>query len=150
MKKSKNKTDFFEKIFKNFIINSTLYINKCEELNFCEIECQKKERRIETLKKNLNSEKKSRFKAILSGQNVVREKVEENLNLREELKKLKDEILILTESNNTLIEKLNSSEEKLVSLQRANEFLRNNRRSPSLEELKNYEENRKKLLKQEK
>lgn len=146
MEKSKFKK-FVEKRFENFIINSDQFQEAQKERDNFDTECGKKQRKIEKLQDELRFKEKEKQELVLSGQAVVEEKTETIKILKAEVEKLKSELRKKETQRRKTAGKIGGLRKKISKLEEVNKFLKENRRSPSLEELKDYEQRRKKLLK---
>lgn len=86
-------------------------------------------------------ETKETYEKELNALKVNHEKEIDKLKLK--LQREKEEKTALASSKGGLVSKVNRQDKKIKKLESQIEFLKNNRRSPSLEELKSYTEGRK-------
>ena len=142
-----------ERILHNFIINTEIFKDVKEEKDNYDCECGKKQRTIEKLQHDLKLKEQEKQECILSGQTVIEEKTNQ-------IKSLKKDISLLESKLNTKEKqrrkaagsvggckiKIKKLEEEIKNLNERIEFLKTNRRAPSIEELKDYKYKRKKSV----
>ena len=143
--------EFIENIFENFIKSSTFYKELEKESESYNVECSKKEARIQQLRENAKQCIAEKQENILAGQGIIEEKISKIKGLEKEVNDLKDKLQEkelqrrkLAGSVGGYKTKVKRLEEEIESLNERIDFLKNNRRAPSIEELKDYEYRRKK------
>ena len=146
-----NMKKIIKSLLDEFIKNSEIYKDAVEEAESYDIECGKKQRRIEKLQSDLKFKEKEKQELVLSGQTVIEEKTETIKNLKVEIERLETKLKEkeaerrkAVSSIGGLKTKIVNRDKKIKKLEDTNDFLRNHRRAPNLEELKDYQLRRKK------
>lgn len=135
---------FIEWILDGFIKKSTVYTELEEERNNFDAECGKKQRKIEKLQHDLKLKEQEKQELILSGQSVIEEKTETIKNLKAKIEKLEAKLKEKEAGRRKAVSSIGGLKKEINKLKEANNFLRNHRRAPSSEELKDYQYRRKK------
>lgn len=135
-----------EKIIKSTKIYKELQLES-ESYN---LECQRKEDRIIKLKQKVKEVIEEKQECILSGQTVIEGKIEEIKNLRITILSLEQRLEEKERQRRKVAgsiggykSALRKRDTKIADLNKTIEFLKSNRRSPNIEELKDYEFKRK-------
>lgn len=143
--------EFIECLLDGFIRNSTVYTDLEKERNDFDAECGKKQRKIESLQKDLKFKEKEKQELVLSGQTVIEEKTETIKNLKTEIERLENKLKEKEIERRKVAGRIGGLKTKIVNrnkrikeLEDTNNFLRNHRRAPTIEELKDYQLRRKK------
>lgn len=143
--------EFLEEILENFIKSTEIYKNLEKEAESYNIECSKKEAKIQQLRKDAKRCITEKQECILSGQGIIEEKISKIKWLEKEIDDLKDKLQEKEQQRRKLAgsvggykTKIKRQEEEIENLNERIDFLKNNRRAPNIEELKDYEYRRKK------
>ena len=142
-----------EMIFESFIRTSTIFKKLEEESDSYNTECRKKEERIKKLKDEIKKCVTEKQECILSGQAVIEEKVNQIKNLQKNILQLETKIQLKEQQRRKAVgsiggckTKISNLEKEIKNLNERIDFLKNNRRAPSIEELKDYDFKRKKSV----
>ena len=143
--------EFIESLFENFIKTSSFYKEIEKEAENYNAECSRKENKIQQLRKDAKQCIAEKQECILSGQGIIEEKISEIKRLKEENAGLKDRLQEKEKQRRKAVSsvggykaKVTRLEEEIKNLNERIDFLKHNRRAPSIEELKDYEYRRKK------
>ena len=143
--------EFIESVLENFIKSSSFYKEIEKEAENYNAECSKKETKIQQLRKDAKQCIVEKQECILSGQGIIEEKISEIKGLKKENADLKDRLQEKEKQRRKAVgsvggykTKVARLEEEIENLNERIEFLKHNRRAPSIEELKDYEYRRKK------
>lgn len=143
--------EFIEELLERFIKSTEIYKNLEKEAESFNVECSKKETRIQQLKKETKQCIAEKQECILTGQGIIEEKVSEIKGLKKENADLKDRLEEKEKQRKKAVcsvggykTKIIRLEEEIANLNERIDFLKHNRRAPSIEELKDYEYRRKK------
>lgn len=139
--------------FDDFIKSTEVYKELEEESNNYNTECQKKEDRIKKLKDEIKRCKAEKQDCILSGQLIIEERVNRIKDLEKKNSALEEKIQIKEQQRRKAVGSIGGYKSKNKKLEEENknlketiEFLKNNRRAPNIEELKDYKFKRKKSV----
>ncbi len=135
--------EVFEWLLDGFIKKSTAYKEIEKEAENYNTECSRKQRRIEKLQHDLRFKEQEKQELVLSGQTVIEEKVETIKNLQAEVEKITQKNKTIENKRRKAVSSIGGLKKEINKLKEANDFLKKNRRSPSLEELKDYQYRRK-------
>lgn len=137
--------EVFEQLLEGFIKGSSYYKEIEKEAEDFNTECNRKQRRIEKLQHELRSKEQERKELVLNGQGVIEEKIltiknleNDITNLENKLKEKENQRRKAVGSIGGLKRQIKKRDEEINTLNERIEFLKTNRRSPNLEELKDY------------
>ena len=136
--------EFIEHLLDGFIKKSTVYTKLEEESESYNNECDKKQRKIESLKDELKQCINEKQECILAGQEVIEEKVKIIKKLENKLEEKEKARRKAVSSTGGLKKQIKNQAEVIEKLEKSVEFLKTNRRAPNIEELKDYFYRRKK------
>lgn len=142
-----------ERILHNFVINTEVFKDTKEERDNYDCECGIKQKKIEKLQHDLKLKEQEKQECILSGQAVIEEKTNKNKTLEKEILELKNKLELKEKQRRSAVGsvgsckvKIKKLEEETKNLNERIDFLKTNRRAPSIEELKDYKYKRKKSV----
>lgn len=137
----------------DFIKSTDVYMEIEKEANDYNAECQRKEERIKKLRDDLKQCRAEKQEIILGGQVIIEEKINEIKGLEKQKAILEEKLQTKEQQRRKAVGsiggckvKIKKLEEEIKNLNERIEFLKTNRRAPSIEELKDYDFKRKKSV----